>query len=142
MWQQKTIELKARTRGFHLVTDEIEAALPEIRQYRVGLCHLLLLHTSASLTLNENADPAVRHDLEMYINQAVPENADYYLHVFEGADDMPAHIKSSLLGASVMLPLRDGAFELGVWQGIWLGEHRNNGGCRRLFVTLQGDVYR
>ncbi|MGI9277035.1 MAG: secondary thiamine-phosphate synthase enzyme YjbQ [Endozoicomonas sp.] len=141
-WFQKLILLQPRGRGFHIVTHEIEAQLPELASYRAGLCHLFIQHTSASLTLNENADPDVRHDMEQHCSQAIPENADYYLHTLEGPDDMPAHIKASLFGASVMMPVSDGAFALGTWQGIWLGEHRNHGGRRRLIVTLQGDLYK
>ncbi len=141
MWIQKTITLKPKVRGFHLVTDEILQQLPEIHQISVGLMHVFLQHTSASLTLNENADPTVRQDFENYFNRAVPENEPYYRHTYEGSDDLPAHIKSSLLGASVMLPLTKGALNIGVWQGIYLCEHRNHGGARRLLVTLQGESF-
>lgn len=141
-WQQKQISLKPRQRGFHLITDEIESLLPELHDYQVGLCHLFIQHTSASLTLNENADPDVRHDMEAFSLQAMPENADYYRHTLEGPDDMPAHIKSSVFGASVMIPIADGRLRLGTWQGIWLGEHRVQGGSRRVIVTLQGSPYK
>ena len=112
-----------------------------MKAFRVGLCHLFIQHTSASLTLNENADPDVRQDMEAHCNQFMPENAQYYEHTLEGSDDMPAHIKSSLFGADVMIPVNSGALQLGTWQGIWLGEHRNHGGCRKLIVTLQGKHY-
>lgn len=136
-WQE-TITLKARPRGLHLVTDEVLARAP-LQDVRVGLLHLFLQHTSAALTLNENADPDVRGDLERWLNQAVPENAPYFEHTLEGPDDMPAHVKSSLLGASLMLPVRDGRLLLGTWQGIWLCEFRRHGGARRLVATLQGE---
>ena len=139
MWFQKTISLKPKSRGFHLVTDEIEAQLPELAELKVGLAHLLIQHTSASLTINENADPTVRQDFESHINKMVPENAPYYRHTLEGADDMPAHIKSSLMGCSLILPVTNGRFNLGIWQGIYLGEHRDHGGSRRVIITLQGE---
>ncbi|NAW57398.1 MULTISPECIES: secondary thiamine-phosphate synthase enzyme YjbQ [unclassified Vibrio] len=140
MWSQKTLHLRARPRGFHLITDEIEQQLPEIRRVSVGLLHLFIQHTSASLTLNENADPTVRMDMEVHFNQFVPERASYYQHTYEGDDDMPAHIKASLLGASVTIPLSQGQLALGTWQGIYLGEHRNHGGQRRIIATLQGET--
>ncbi len=139
MWHQQTIRLKSRPRGFHLITDEIEQALPELRQVNTGLLHLLLQHTSASLTLNENADPTVRSDFEAFFNRAVPEDEPYYQHTYEGSDDLPAHFKSSLLGVSLMLPVTNGRLNLGTWQGIYLGEHRNHGGSRRIIATLQGE---
>lgn len=138
MWCQRLITLKPRSRGFHLVTDELLAQLPELAEYRVGLVHLLLQHTSASLTLNENCDPSVRADMEAHLHRLAPEDAPYYRHTDEGSDDMPAHIKSSLLGVSLTLPLQEGRLALGTWQGIWLGEHRNDGGRRRILVTIQG----
>jgi len=137
-WTQKEIELKAKPRGFHLITDEILRAIPEIADIEVGLLHVFIKHTSASLSINENADPDVRSDMEKHFTQFVPENAPYYDHVLEGADDMPAHIKASILGSSLSLPISDGRLALGIWQGIYLGEHRNHGGRRRLVVTLQG----
>lgn len=140
MWFQKTIQLVARSRGFHLVTDEIEALVPELADFRVGLAHLFIQHTSASLTINENADPTVRQDFEAHINKMVPEKAPYYRHTLEGPDDMPGHIKSSLMGCSVSLPISNGRFNLGTWQGIYLGEHRDYGGARRIVVTLQGET--
>jgi secondary thiamine-phosphate synthase enzyme len=136
---QKQITLAARPRGFHLITQEIEAQLPELRPYRIGLAHIHILHTSASLTLNENADPTVRRDFESHFNQLAPENAPYYRHTDEGPDDMPAHIKASLLGSSVLVPVRNGRFYLGAWQGIYLGEHRNQPRPRRLVITVQGE---
>ncbi|MBY6198563.1 secondary thiamine-phosphate synthase enzyme YjbQ [Vibrio hangzhouensis] len=139
MWQQKTLHLNARKRGFHLITDEIEQQLPQIKHYSVGLLHLFIQHTSASLTLNENADPTVRADMESHFNRYVPENAPYYKHTYEGSDDMPAHIKSSLLGSSVTIPISNGRLALGTWQGIYLGEHRDFGGERRVIATLQGN---
>lgn len=139
MWLQKTIRLTPQARGFHLVTSEIESLLPEINQFKVGLCHLLLQHTSASLSINENADPTVRVDFESHVNVMVPENQPYYRHTYEGDDDMPAHIKSSLFGVSLQLPIQNGQFGLGTWQGIYLGEHRDYGGERRILVTMQGE---
>lgn len=139
MWHQRLITLRPRSRGFHLVTDELLAQLPELAGYRVGLVHLLLQHTSASLTLNENCDPSVRADMEAHLHRLAPEEAPYYRHTDEGPDDMPAHIKSSLLGVSLQLPIREGRLALGTWQGIWLGEHRVDGGARKVLVTLQGE---
>jgi secondary thiamine-phosphate synthase enzyme len=136
---QKEITLDAYNRGFHLVTSEIIAQLPELRNIRHGLLHIFIKHTSASLTLNENADSTVRTDFESYFNKTVPENAPYYLHDTEGADDMPAHLKSSILGSSVSIPITDGRLNLGIWQGIYLCEHRNYGGARELVLTLLGD---
>lgn len=138
MWWQHTIILRAKARGFHLVTDEIIGQLAPLTQVQCGLLHLLLQHTSASLTLNENCDPSVRHDMEQHFLCQVPENAPYR-HGCEGRDDMPAHIKSSLLGASVTLPIGTGRLLLGTWQGIWLGEHRIQGGERRILATIQGE---
>lgn len=138
MWYQQTLTLGAKSRGFHLVTDEILGELRRLADVQTGLLHLLLQHTSASLTLNENCDPTVRGDMEQHFLRAVPENAAYQ-HDDEGADDMPAHIKSSLLGTSLMLPVSRGRLVLGSWQGIWLGEHRIHGGSRRIVATLQGD---
>lgn len=139
MWHQTQLQLKARPRGFHLITQEVIGALPELRHFSMGLAHLFIQHTSASLTINENADPTVRHDFEAYFNRAVPENAAYFEHTLEGPDDMPAHLKSSLLGNSLQLPIQDGDLALGIWQGIYLCEHRNDGGPRRLVVTLNGE---
>ncbi len=139
---QKEIVLAPRRRGFHLITAEIQAQLPELAAFQVGLAHIFILHTSASLCLNENADPTVRHDMEAYFNRAVPENEPYFRHVYEGADDMPAHIKAVMLGSSVTVPLTNGRFALGTWQGIYLCEHRNHGGSRRLLITLHGESRR
>jgi secondary thiamine-phosphate synthase enzyme len=138
MWVQRQIELDARPRGFHLVTREVLGALPELGDVSVGLLHLLIQHTSASLALNENASPDVRRDFESYFNAAVPEDAPYWTHTLEGADDMPAHIKASLLGPSLTLPVARGRLALGTWQGIYLCEHRDRGGSRSVVATLWG----
>jgi secondary thiamine-phosphate synthase enzyme len=137
-WIQRDFSLTARRRGFHLVTREIIDHLPEIGQFQVGLLQLFIQHTSASLSINENADPDVRGDLERYFNQLVPENAPYFEHTLEGPDDMPAHIKSTILGSSLTIPIGNGRLRLGTWQGIYLCEHRNQGGPRRLVATLTG----
>ena len=139
MWLQREIGLRPRARGFHLVTDEVLDAVPEIRDLSVGLAHLHILHTSASLTLNENASPDVRRDFETWFNEAVPEGASYWTHTTEGSDDMPAHIKASLLGPSLTLPIGDGRFRLGTWQGVYLCEHRDSGGARSIVVTVCGE---
>lgn len=136
---QQTIQLKERKRGFHLITDEIVHALPQMRNIKTGICHVFIQHTSASLTINENADPTVRKDFETYFNKLVPENDPDFIHDFEGPDDMPAHLKSSLLGSSVMIPIRNGRLALGTWQGIYLCEHRNHGGSRNMLITVWGD---
>lgn len=138
MWTQQTVTLSQKSRGFHLVTEEIIRQIPALSALKTGLLHLLLQHTSASLTLNENCDPTVRSDMEQHFMRHVPENADYR-HDYEGPDDMPAHIKSSMLGVSLMLPISCGELVLGTWQGIWLGEHRIRGGERRIVATLQGE---
>lgn len=140
VWIQKEFALPAKNRGFHLVTHEIIAALPEIKLLECGLMHLFIKHTSASLTINENADPTVRLDLESHFNTYVPERAPYYRHDYEGDDDMPAHIKHSLLGSSIVIPVGKGMLNLGVWQGIYLCEHRNRGGKRHLVATLHGEA--
>lgn len=137
-WFQKSIRLPAVKRGFHLITDLLEAQLPELEEIEIGLAHIFIQHTSASLSINENADPTVRHDFEQHFNRAVPENAPYYRHTLEGPDDMPAHIKASMLGASVTIPITNGQFNLGTWQGIYLCEHRDHGGKRTVVITLQG----
>ncbi|MEX9214507.1 secondary thiamine-phosphate synthase enzyme YjbQ [Providencia rettgeri] len=142
MWWQKEIQLSAKARGFHLVTEEIFKQLPELSLINVGLANIFIQHTSASLTINENADYTVREDFESFFNQAVPENEPYYKHDYEGSDDMPAHLKSSLLGASLTIPITKGRLNLGRWQGIYLCEHRNYGGKRRLIITLQGELSR
>ena len=139
MWAQQTIRLEPRPRGFHLITREITGALPELSGLAVGLLHLHIAHTSASLALNENASPDVRADLETWFNDAVPEDAPYWRHTLEGPDDMPAHVKASLLGPSLTLPVRDGRLALGTWQGIYLCEHRDSGGPRTLTLTLHGE---
>ncbi|HVZ86310.1 MAG TPA: secondary thiamine-phosphate synthase enzyme YjbQ [Polyangia bacterium] len=137
-WHQAQIRLKPRPRGFHLVTSELVAAVPELARFKVGLAHFFIQHTSASLNVNENADPDVRGDLERWFDRAVPERAPYFQHTAEGDDDMPAHVKSTLLGASITIPIRDGRLALGTWQGIYLGEHREAGGARTVIVTLSG----
>lgn len=139
MWIQKEFKLSAKKRGFHLITSDIFNALPELSGIQCGLLHLFIKHTSASLAINENADPTVRLDLEAHFNHAVPERAAYYRHDEEGDDDMPAHIKSCLLGCSVTVPITQGRLNLGIWQGIYLCEHRNQGGSRSLVATLHGD---
>ncbi len=140
MWIQKTIRLRPRPRGFHLITDEILNQMPEIRQLRVGLLHIFIQHTSASLALNENADPTVRADMEAHFSRHLaPPDMPYYRHTYEGPDDMPAHIKSALLGSSLTIPVSDGRLALGVWQGVYLGEHRDRARGRRLTLTLHGE---
>jgi secondary thiamine-phosphate synthase enzyme len=139
MWIQREIELRPRPRGFHLVTSEVTDALPELESIDVGLLHLLILHTSASLALNENASPDVRRDFEAWFDQAVPERASYWTHVLEGPDDMPAHVKAALLGPSLTLPVARGRLALGSWQGIYLCEHRNRGGARSVMATASGN---
>jgi secondary thiamine-phosphate synthase enzyme len=140
MWLQRQIRLAAAARGFHLVTAEVLDALPELSGLSVGLLHLLIQHTSASLALNENASPEVRRDLESWFDQAVPEGAPYWTHTLEGEDDMPAHVKAALLGPSLTLPIRDGRPALGTWQGIYLCEHRDDGGPRSLLATVWGET--
>lgn len=139
MWLQKSVKFQAKPRGFHLVSDEILEALPEISSINVGLLHLFLQHTSASLSINENADSSVRRDMESHFNQLAPEDAPYYEHTYEGSDDMPAHIKSALLGCEMSLPIAQGRLQLGTWQGIYLGEHRNSASSRTLIATLSGE---
>ena len=139
MWLQREIKLKSRSRGFHLITDEVVEAVPEIGELSVGVAHLQILHTSASLTLNENASADVRRDFESWFSDAVAEDAPYWTHTTEGSDDMPAHIKASLLGPSLTLAIGDGSLRLGTWQGIYLCEHRDSGGGRSLVVTVWGE---
>ncbi|HWP00811.1 MAG TPA: secondary thiamine-phosphate synthase enzyme YjbQ [Methylococcus sp.] len=139
MWLQKTIVLKARPRGFHLITEELLSHLPELARFRQGIAHFFIQHTSASLTINENYDPDVRRDLESHFLHTVPERAPYYRHVLEGDDDMPAHIKASLVGSGVSIPVGRGRLLLGTWQGIYLGEHRVRGGSRSIVVTIYGE---
>ena len=138
MWLQRELTLAARPRGFHLVTQEVLAGLPELAGIEVGLLHLLIRHTSASLALNENASPDVRRDLETWLNQIVPERSSYWTHTLEGPDDMPAHVKAALLGPSLTLPIAAGRLALGVWQGIYLCEHRDRGGPRSVVATVWG----
>lgn len=135
---QKEIKLRSYTRGFHLITNEVLSAIPELREIQTGQLQVFIKHTSASLTINENADYTVRTDFESHFNKMVPENAPYYEHIYEGSDDMPAHIKASLLGASVQIPITNGRLNLGIWQGIYLCEHRNHAGGRNLVITAYG----
>ncbi len=141
MWVQKEIKLSSMDRGFHIITQEVIEHLSELKKIKIGLLHIFIKHTSASITINENADPTVRTDMENHLNKIIPEDAPYYKHVFEGSDDMPAHIKASLLGNSLSLPITNGKLNLGTWQGIYLGEHRNYGGERRLVLTLTGEEF-
>lgn len=138
-WRQKIIRLKARPRGFHVVTNEVLDQLPELGDFQVGFLHLFIQHTSASLTINENVSPDVRGDMERHLNVVVPEDESHYEHMDEGSDDMPAHIKSSLLGAGLTIPIGRGELLLGTWQGVYLGEHRNHGGSRSVVATLFGE---
>ena len=138
MWIQKEISLNPKPRGFHLITNEILQNLQEIGDISIGTMEIFIKHTSASLTINEDADPTVRDDFESHFNQIVPENAPYYKHTIEGPDDMPAHLKSSILGSSVTIPITNGTLNLGTWQGIYLCEHRNHGGSRNVVLTLTG----
>jgi secondary thiamine-phosphate synthase enzyme len=139
MWFQKEIKLTARARGFHLITEEILKQLPELKTVSVGMLNVFIKHTSAALTINENADPTVRQDFERFFNQTVPEDEPYYEHIDEGSDDIPSHLKSSILGCSLTIPVSNGRLNIGIWQGIYLCEHRNHGGSRQLVVTLQGE---
>ena len=140
MWIQKTITLSPKSRGFHIITDDVLENIPELKDLKTGILQLFIKHTSASLTINENADPTVRTDFESHFNMLAPENQSYYQHTFEGSDDMPAHLKASLLGSSVSIPITDGKLNLGTWQGIYLCEHRNLGSDRKLIITIQGSV--
>ncbi len=135
---QKEIKLESRPRGFHLITDDVVDSIPSIKKIKNGQLQIFIKHTSASLTINENADPSVRTDFENHMNVMVPEGASYYIHTFEGPDDMPAHIKASLMGVSVTVPITNGNLNLGTWQGIYLCEHRNNGGSRKLVLSAFG----
>ena len=139
MWQQTEIKLSAKKRNFHLITDEIIKHLTNIKQIKCGILHLFIKHSSASLTINENADPTVRSDMEKHFNVIAPERAPYYQHIYEGDDDMPAHIKSSLLGSSISIPITNGQLNLGIWQGIYLGEHRDHAGSRTIVATIHGE---
>ena len=136
---QQIFQLKEKRRGFHLITGEVIYALPQISEIKTGICQVFIQHTSASLTINENADPTVRKDFEMYFNKAVPENDPDYQHYDEGSDDMPAHLKASLMGSSVMIPIKNGKLCMGIWQGIYLCEHRNYGGARSFVITAWGE---
>jgi secondary thiamine-phosphate synthase enzyme len=138
LYFQKRLRLPAVRRGFHLITDLLVAELPELEQIRIGTAHFFIQHTSASLSLNENADPTVRADFEAYFNQVVPDNAPYFRHTQEGPDDMPAHLKAAMLGHAVSVPITNGELALGTWQGIYLGEHRNHGGRRWVVATVMG----
>ena len=139
MWFQKEISLKPKVRGFHLITDEILSQFSEIKKIKTGLVNIFIRHTSASLTLNENYDPDVRLDMEKYFNRAVKENEPYYAHTSEGTDDMPAHIKSTIIGASLTMPITNGKLNIGTWQGIYLCEHRNHAGSRKIVITFYGE---
>ena len=139
MWMQKEIILQRRVRGFHLITSEIVDQLPELNSFNVGLAHFFIQHTSASLAINENADPSVRTDMEEYFSRAVAENQPYFTHTLEGSVDMPAHLKNMMIGSSQTLPVAQGKLLLGVWQGLYLCEHRNHAGSRHVVVTLNGE---
>ena len=138
MWIQKEILLQPRQRGFHLITNEVINNMPELIDISIGSLSIFIKHTSASLTINEDADPTVRIDFESHFNEAVPENAPYYRHTIEGSDDMPAHLKSSILGSSITVPISDGKLNLGTWQGIYLCEHRNKKPTRKIVITING----
>jgi secondary thiamine-phosphate synthase enzyme len=138
-WIQRIIRLKARSRGFHVITDEVVAQFPELSKIHVGILHLFIQHTSASLVINENVSPEVRRDLERHLRELVPDGPHHYEHTLEGADDMPAHIKASMLGSTLTIPIGRGALLLGTWQGIYLGEHRDDGGARTIVATISGE---
>ena len=140
MWIQKNISIEKKQKGFHLITNQVLNQIPEINKINIGLFHLFILHTSASITINENMDKTVRDDFESYFNHLVPENLPYFKHIYEGPDDMPSHLKSSILGSSVFIPISKGSLRLGTWQGIYLCEHRNHGSIRKLIATIQGSV--
>ena len=139
MWIQKEISLHAKSRGFHLITSEIIQQLPELKKIKVGLVHLFLQHTSAALAINENADPDVRVDMEAFFNKTIPENEPYFRHVLEGSDDMPAHLKAVVLGGELTIPGARGSLRMGIWQGVYLCEHRNHAGSRKIIITLNGE---
>jgi len=139
MWWQKRLNLPVKRRGFHLITDELIKQLPELQSIKVGLAHFFMQHTSASLAINENADPSVRTDLENYFSKIATEDEPYYTHTLEGPDDMPAHLKSVMIGTDLTIPVAEGNLQLGVWQGIYLCEHRNHAGSRKIIVTLNGE---
>jgi secondary thiamine-phosphate synthase enzyme len=138
-WIQKEFFLSPKKRGFHLITNEVLGNIPEIENINTGIANIFIQHTSASLSINENADPTVREDMETHFNHMVPEDKDYYRHTFEGLDDMTSHIKCSILGSSLIIPIKNGSFNLGTWQGIYLCEHRNHGGRRKIVATLNGE---
>ena len=139
MWMQKNISIKSISRGFHIITDQVTDQVPEIKTIKIGILHLFIKHTSASLTINENADKTVRNDFEKHFNEMVPENQSYYQHTYEGPDDMPAHLKASILGSSISIPISNGHLNMGTWQGIYLCEHRNNAFQRKMVATIQGE---
>ena len=139
MWMQKNINIKSISRGFHIITDQVIDQIPEIKTIKIGILHLFIKHTSASLTINENADNTVRNDFEEHFNEMVPENQSYYQHTYEGPDDMPAHLKASILGSSISIPISNGHLNMGTWQGIYLCEHRNNAFQRKMVATIQGE---
>jgi len=140
MWVQREINLRPRIRGFHIITGSILKSIPELKKFKVGILQLFIKHTSAALTINENTDQSVRQDFEAHFNMLVPENQNYYRHIYEGADDIPAHLKSSILGSSISIPITDGRLNLGTWQGIYLCEHRNQGTARKIIATIEGKV--
>ena len=139
MWMQKNISINSISRGFHIITDQVTDQIPEIKNIKIGILHLFIKHTSASLTINENADKTVRNDFEEHFNEMVPENQSYYQHTYEGPDDMPAHLKASILGSSISIPISNGHLNMGTWQGIYLCEHRNNAFQRKMVATIQGE---
>tara|TARA_B000000441_G_C21443674_1_gene177991 strand:- start:87 stop:506 length:420 start_codon:yes stop_codon:yes gene_type:complete len=139
MWMQKNLCIKSISRGFHIITDQVTDQIPEIKTIKIGILHLFIKHTSASLTINENADKTVRNDFEKHFNEMVPENQSYYQHTYEGPDDMPAHLKASILGSSISIPISNGHLNMGTWQGIYLCEHRNNAFQRKMVATIQGE---
>ena len=138
-WFQKNITIRKKNRGFHLITDELFNKIPEIKTYKIGILHIFIMHTSASITINENADSTVRDDMESHFNRFVPENQSYYKHTFEGSDDMPAHIKAVTIGNNISIHISNGDLCLGTWQGIYLCEHRNHANGRNLMVTINGE---
>ena len=139
MWMQKNISIKSISRGFHIITDQVTEQIPEIKTIKIGILHLFIKHTSASLTINENADKTVRNDFEEHFNEMVPEDQSYYQHTYEGPDDMPAHLKASILGSSLSIPISNGHLNMGTWQGIYLCEHRDNAFQRKMVATIQGE---
>ena len=138
MWIQKNITIEKKQKGFHLITDQLISQVPEINQIHIGLLHVFILHTSASITLNENMDSSVRDDFKSFFNHLVPENQNYFTHTYEGSDDMPAHLKSSILGSSIVIPISNGSLKLGTWQGVYLCEHRKRASARNIMLTIHG----